>query len=387
MFLLIAFHIAFFSFIGTVIFGGLTSSTLFATLPSSVSTLWRTTTSTPVNLDIITGYWSTSAWSSLFVGECHGVGVHLATLGVPYLACPPAVSFLVIGNLILMKLFIASSFRSYKQCVTCCHLAPTLVLSFILVLLVRLVRYTRRKTMSRVKKRRVALNAAFKLLALRSRRHSDAKAVAKDTWFRVMRHLRKSLNDEVLEVMFAAVDTEGHGEVDVRAFMNLCALISVKFRMHPDIPGWPRLNAWRRTGRIMFNYSVYLANERIVVADLCVGLLVILSGCQMYEESQLAHESTPHPGLAHAWHATGVVTLILFLAEGASRAVCFGLKRCGRVAYGRVCCALTTCGVVIAGTLTVGSISLMLPATCAAWCTSRWVWLCSLLAACCLLRL
>ena len=70
MFVLIGFHIMFFAFIGNVIFGGLRTSMLFATLPDSVSTLWRTTTSTPVNLDIITGYWDSSAWSSLFASAC-----------------------------------------------------------------------------------------------------------------------------------------------------------------------------------------------------------------------------------------------------------------------------------------------------------------------------
>lgn len=71
MFLLIGFHIVFFSFIGNVIFGANDSSMLFSTLPDSMLTLWRTTTSTPTNLSIITGYWEASAWSSVFAGEYH----------------------------------------------------------------------------------------------------------------------------------------------------------------------------------------------------------------------------------------------------------------------------------------------------------------------------
>jgi len=181
--------------------------------------------------------------------------------------------------------------------------------------------------MSRVKKRRVALNASFRLLSDVSKVHSDARAVTKQTWFRVMRVLRPSLKDDVLDVMFGAIDVEEHGEVDCRAFMNLCALISVKFRMHPDLPGWPRLNSWRRTGRVVFNYSVFVSDERIIISDVCVGLLVVLSGVQMYQEARLSHTDTEHDTLAHLWHGIGAVTLALFCLEGTARAVCFGLAR------------------------------------------------------------
>ena len=183
--------------------------------------------------------------------------------------------------------------------------------------------------MSRIKKRRVALNATFKLLALTSARHSDAHAVSRDVWFRVMRKLRPNLTDDVLDVMFSAVDTEGEGEVNIRSFMNLCALITVKFKMHPDIAGWPRLNAWRRAGRVYFNYSVWVMQERVVMSDMAVGALVCLSAVQMYKEAELQHSMDPDTSLANTWHAIGVVTLLLFIAEGVLRALCFGLKRCG----------------------------------------------------------
>ena len=188
--------------------------------------------------------------------------------------------------------------------------------------------YTRRKTMARIKLRRTALNAAFKLLAVPSTRRADVLAVPKAVWFRVMRRLRPKLKGVVLDVMFSAVDTRGDDEVPVRPFMNLCALINVTFKMHPDIEGWPRLNVWRRMGRVFFNYSVWVAGERLIVSDIAIGLLVTLSAVQMYKETELSHEAHPDAAQGDMWHAIGVVTLLLFIAEGALRALCFGVKRC-----------------------------------------------------------
>jgi hypothetical protein len=212
------------------------------------------------DLTVMLPYWELSRWSGLFF-----------------------IAFVLTGNLGVFKLIIAVSYKTYKL-------------------------YVRDKLVDRLSKRKIALSAAFKRLSVNG-------YVSCEAWVKVMKELRPKLPDEVVRVLFQSVDTERTGHVGLRAFLQLCSMVDVTFDDHTSswlsvwlTARWPRLQHWRDTGRDWLRYKIWVFGEPLLAVQAIVMVFVVLSATQLV----MVARST---NISEAWSIVGAVLLAVFMAE------------------------------------------------------------------------
>ncbi len=279
VFLLLAFHIIFFSLMGYLLFVN-TGIEYFSELHLGMYYLFLLSTCFPFNMQLMAPYWSLSRWSGLFF-----------------------IAFVLIGNLGIFKLIIAVSFKTYKL-------------------------YIRHKMEDRLQKRRIALTAAFKRL----RDPTNGLGVSSAAWVKVMRVLRPKLPEEVVLILFQSVQTSapddaaaaagggtgiGGGYVNSRAFLQLCSMVDVTFdeRSSSTLSVWlttryPQLSAARETAHkwLTAKWTIPYINQQLLVVQGIIMIFVLLSAIQLCMVARNTNISEP-------WSIVGAVLLAIFSAE------------------------------------------------------------------------
>lgn len=309
---LIAFHIWFQGLIGFFLFGG----QFFDSLGNSLYQLLVIATSTPHNLEVMLPYFRKSNASALFF-----------------------VAFLVIDNLVLLRLVVAVSYKHYKQ-------------------------HTSIKTMKRLAKRRIALHQAFTMV-------SRDGVMERDMWHQMYRRLAPRMPLEVADMFFDSVSittselptdisqdaaegkpgedsdaasatdsaTGGAGDDDAESsgyesveevafdqigfqqFMELCALVNVRLRRKRRIGvGW--VFETKRRVRHVLKYEAQVAGLRLGVEEICIDVLLILDTVQLYVEAapdQRVDNET--------WETVGIGLLTVFCIETALYMWSLGWRR------------------------------------------------------------